>query len=89
MAFDKTKFGRLSADANSDIPTIWGYSTPDDEAAVEAAGYFNDVSDHVNVGDRILLHLDTDGSDTSEETWVTANANGVVTIQGLTALAAD
>jgi hypothetical protein len=47
------------------------------------------MSDVLNVGDMIIIHLDADGTDTLEQTWVTANASGVVTIQGLGAFAAD
>ena len=89
MSFNIEYFGRLSSSGNSNLPVLWGYRTADDEAAVETAGYFNEVADLLSVGDRILIHLDSDGTDTSEETWVTAIASGVVTIQGLHALAAD
>ncbi len=89
MAYDKSKWARGTSHANSDIPTLWCYSTTDAESDIEGSGYFNSVADQVVVGDRILIHVDSDGSDTSEFTWVTANDGTTVTIQGLTALAAD
>lgn len=89
MAFTLSSFARGSSHANSDAPVIWVYRTNDNEATVEGAGYFNAVAGEVSVGDTIFIHLDADGSDTMEQTWVTANTGSVVTIQGLTNLAAS
>jgi hypothetical protein len=88
MAFT---FDSFSPDqrANSAAPRIHTYRTNDAEAVIEGAGYFNDLSDILQVGDLIFIHVDADGTDTAEFTWVTANAAGVVTIQGLGAITAD
>lgn len=88
MAFTKETWARGSCHANSDIPTLWLYrSETDNEGAVEAAGYFNEVADQVQVGDRISMYL-VNGS-SHEDTVVTANDGTTVTIQGLRRLVAD
>ena len=88
MAFTLNNFARLGT-ANSNAPAVFTYRTNDAEAVVEGAGYFNAMSDVLNVGDMIIIHLDADGTDTLEQTWVTANASGVVTVQGLGTFAAS
>lgn len=62
---------------------IWSYSTTDNKAAVKGAGYFNDASLLVSVGDRILIHA----SDADFDAHVSANAAGVVTIAAIDAFA--
>ncbi len=62
MAFDKSKWSRMSTSANSAIPTLWGYSTTDATAAVDTAGYFNGVAGDVQVGDMIMANTSTGGT---------------------------
>lgn len=88
MAFTRANFSGPST-ANGDCPRIFTYRTNDDEAGVETAGYFNDLAGDLNVGDMIFIHLDADGTDTMEMTFVTANDGSTVTIQGLSNVAAS
>lgn len=55
----------------------------DNKAAVKGAGYFNDGSTLLNVGDRIMIHA----SDADFDCHVSANASGVVTIAAVDAFA--
>lgn len=77
MAFSLAKFARASTHANSDIPTLWAYSTSDTQADINTTGYFNDVSGQVNVGDVIMAHV---GSGAVVLFNVLSNASGVVDV---------
>ena len=78
MAFDKSNFARMSTSANSSIPTLWGYSTADATTVVDGAGYFNNVSGDVKVGDLIMANTSTGGTLASGIYQVSSNASGVV-----------
>ena len=56
MAFDKSKWSRMTTSANSAIPCMWGYSTTDATADIDTAGYFNGVAGDVQVGDMIMAN---------------------------------
>lgn len=58
MAFDLYGFARLSSCANSRIPVLWGYATSDTTALMDSSGYFNEVSDKLEVGDIIMANTD-------------------------------
>jgi len=62
MAFDKSKWSRMTTSANSAIPVMWGYSTTDATATVDTAGYFNGVAGDVQVGDMIMANTSTGGT---------------------------
>lgn len=80
MAFDKSKWSRMTTSANSAIPTMWGYSTTDATATVDTAGYFNNVSDDVQVGDMIMANTSTGGTLAAGFYLVSSNASGVVDV---------
>ena len=54
MAFDRTKLQRIGSQ-NNNSPTIWTYATTDALTAVDASGYFNDVSDILAAGDFVFV----------------------------------
>lgn len=60
MAFSATEFLPLSSMANSNAPRHWTYTTTDTKATVVASGYFNNVSDTVQVGD-LIWSVDASG----------------------------
>lgn len=88
MAFEKTKFVPLSAQANSDAPRWWSYRTDDTQADVNTSGYFDSVSERVNVGDVIYGHVDADGTPAYVLFAVVSNASGVVDVSDGTAITA-
>ena len=80
MAFDKSKWSRMTTSANSAIPTMWGYSTTDATATVDSSGYFNGVSGDVQVGDMIMANTSTGGTLAAGFYLVSSNASGVVDV---------
>jgi len=79
MAFDITKFGKSDANFNKDAgPSTWVYATIDLAADIDSAGYFNDASSRLNVGDVINANVDTDGTPAFGYVVVNSNASGVV-----------
>mgnify|MGYP003961801181 CR=1 FL=1 len=80
MAFDKSKWSRMTTSANSAIPTMWGYSTTDATATVDSSGYFNGVSGDVQVGDIIMANTSTGGTLAAGFYLVSSNASGVVDV---------
>ena len=66
--------------------TLWHYTSVDVATDIDTAGYFNDASDMVRVGDMIMANADTDGTPTSGILLVNANASGVVDAADLTAV---
>ncbi len=60
MSFSATEFLPLSSMANSNAPRHFTYTTPDTKATVVASGYFDDVSDTLQVGD-IIHSVDANG----------------------------
>jgi hypothetical protein len=80
MAFSSTEFLPLSSMANSNAPRHFTYSTTDTKATAVASGYFNDVSDTLQVGDLIWALGVTGGTEVFTLIMVDAiSAAGVVT----------
>ena len=57
--------------------TLWHYTTTDAQSVVRAAGYFNDASDIMNVGDLIESYTATGGTAVMSRCLVLSNASGV------------
>jgi hypothetical protein len=71
-------------------PQIWSYTSEDAITAIDAAGYFNDASDVLKVGDLMYIYASTAGTATFSLTPVVSNASGVVDIgDGTTISATD
>lgn len=68
----------LSVLAYANNFTLWHYKTID--SAVTGAGYFNNASNTMRVGDLLIANLDTDGSPSTKFYVVTGNSGGTVTI---------
>lgn len=68
----------LSVLAYANNFTLWHYKTT--ESSVTGNNYFNSASDMMNIGDLIIVNLDTDGSPSTKFYIVTGNASGVVAI---------
>lgn len=85
MALVKTDLSLLAYGAGN---SLWFYGTNDLATVVDTSGYFNNVSDMVQVGDLIFAHVDKDGTPGFGVFAVTANAGGVVDVADLTNFAA-
>ena len=68
-------------------PALWAYTTTDAQTAVRAAGYFNDVSQDVSVGDLIYSWASSGGTATASHHVVVSNAAGVVDVGDAVVLA--
>ena len=62
------------------LPALYVYTSTDAHTAIDAAGYFNDLSDTLVVGDMIMVHGATGGTRTVTMHIVVSNASGVVDI---------
>jgi hypothetical protein len=90
MAFDKTGFTTYGAAKSGNAPSLYGYSTADTIADVNTEGYFNTLSDTLQVGDVILCRTSTGGTQALSWVYVASNASGVVDVtDGLTITATD
>jgi hypothetical protein len=88
MAFDSAGLGVVAASKKGNAPSIYTYQTADTIATVNTAGYFNDISDTLAVGDLIYCVTSTGGTRVSTLTQVLSNASGVVDVADGTTLAA-
>lgn len=90
MAFSSTGWAAIGGNAKrGNAPVMYSYSTADTIADVNNAGYFNDLSDTLEVGDLIYCVTST-GSPPGVHTFtqVVSNASGVVDVADGTTLAA-
>lgn len=77
MSFTTTD---LSVLAYANNFTLWHYTTPDNTAAVETAGYFNKAVDMLRVNDLLIMNIDTDGTPLTKFYVVTGNDGSSVTV---------
>ena len=68
--------------------TLWHYTTTDADTDVDTAGYFDDASEMVRVGDMVLANTDTDGTAKAGIYLINANASGTVDVADLTQVGA-
>lgn len=59
---------------------LYGYTSNDTKAVIQGAGYFNNASTYLNVGDQIHVSGDLDGTPFHTSYVVSSNASGVVAI---------
>lgn len=101
MAFDRDtdlKFfqpiggtGRRGAGTNDGAPAVFSYKTADTHATVDGAGYFNEISDLLAIGDIINVVVVTNRGASNEavatfgQHIVLSNASGVVDTSNVTA----
>lgn len=89
MAFSKTTFATLGG-FNADTVNVWVYKTADTQATINTAGYFNDMSNQLSVGDLILAWVATGGTPAFVQFVVVSNASGVVDVaDGVTVALTD
>lgn len=87
MAFDLQKLALLTQQG-AGLGNHWRYeSTADAIAAINTAGYMNDASDRLTVGDKITVF---DSAGAVAELLVASNASGVVDLtDGVVTTATD
>ena len=79
MAFARSGWGPLGGQAKAgQTPALYVYTTTDAHTAVDASGYFNDLSDTLSVGDMIIVHGATGGTRTVTMHIVVSNSGGTV-----------
>ena len=88
MAFDSAGFTTVAASKRGSAPSIYAYKTTDAIADVNTEGYFNDLSDTLEVGDLIYCVTSTSSTAVCTLTQVLSNAAGVVDVADGTTLAA-
>ncbi len=88
MAFVRNDFNTIGGQARAGVtPAMYVYTTTEAHTAVDASGYFNDLSDILNVGDMIIVHGATGGTRTITMHVVVSNASSVVDISDGTVMA--
>lgn len=81
MAFNRDNFGPIGGQSKAGTtPAMYIYTTTEAHTAVDASGYFNDLSDMLTVGDMIIVHGSTGGTRTVTMHIVVSNASGVVDV---------
>jgi hypothetical protein len=79
MAFSRSGWGPIGGQSRrGNQPMMWSYSSTDAKTVIDGSGYFNDVSDEVEVGDLIYSFASTGGTATASHHVVVSNASGVV-----------
>ena len=87
MAYSATGFTAYSAAKRGSAPSMYGYKTTDAIADVNTSGYFNSLSDTLEVGDIIHCVTSTGTTAVVSLVYVLSNASGVVDVTDGTVLA--
>ena len=87
MAFSSTGFTVVTASKRGQAPSIYAYKTEDAIATVDTTGYFNALSDTLQVGDLIYCVTSTGTTAVATLVYVLSNAAGVVDVNNGTTLA--
>ncbi|OUU63400.1 MAG: hypothetical protein CBC24_09190 [Candidatus Pelagibacter sp. TMED64] len=84
MAFVKNDLSLVSYSGNGFH--IWHYTTNDTSNTVDAANYFNEAANEMNVGDIIFANIDVDGTPSYGMMVVNANSGTAVDVANVTSL---
>lgn len=87
MAYSSTGFTTVAASKAGAAPSIYAYKTTDAIADVNTAGYFNELSTVLSVGDLIYCVTSTGSTAVATLVYVVSNASGVVDVNDGTTLA--
>lgn len=87
MAYSSTGFSTIAASKAGNAPAMYAYKTTDAIADVNTAGYFNDLSSILSVGDLIYCVTSTGTTAVATLVYVLSNAAGVVDVNDGTTLA--
>lgn len=87
MAYSSTGFSTIAASKAGNAPAMYAYKTTDALADVNTAGYFNELSSILSVGDLIYCVTSTGSTAVASLVYVLSNASGVVDVNDGTVLA--
>jgi hypothetical protein len=87
MAYSSTGFTTVAASKAGAAPSIYAYKTTDAIADVNTAGYFNELSTILSVGDLVYCVTSTGTTAVATLVYVVSNASGVVDVNDGTTLA--
>jgi hypothetical protein len=87
MAFSTTGWTVVTAAKRGNAPSVYAYKTTDAIADVNTAGYFNNLSDTLAVGDLIYCVTSTGSTAVATLNYVLSNTAGVVDVNDGTVLA--
>jgi hypothetical protein len=87
MAFSSTGFTAYAASKRGSAPSMYGYKSTDAIADVNTEGYFNALSDTLEVGDVIHCVTSTGTTAVVSLVYVLSNSAGVVDVSDGTVLA--
>ncbi len=86
MAYSATGLVPIGGQSKAgNAPQMWAYTTTDAIATVNTAGYFNDASELLKVGD--LMYVHDSNTPTGSLCIVLSNASGVVDVSDGTTIA--
>ena len=85
MAFSSAGWNVIGAAKKGNAPSMYTYTSADAIATVNTAGYFNDLSDTLAVGDIIFVH--DSATPTMSIVMVASNTSGVVDVTDGTTIA--
>ena len=89
MAFVRNDFNTIGGQARAGVtPAMYVYTTTEAHTAVDAEGYFNDISDILSVGDMIIVHGSTGGTRTVTMHIVVSNDGTTVDVSDGTTIGA-
>ena len=88
MAYSNTGWTTVAAPKRGNAPSIYAYKTTDAIADVNTEGYFNTLSDTLEVGDLIYCVTSTGSTAVCTLAQVLSNSGGVVDVADGTTLAA-
>ena len=86
MAYSATGLNPIGGQSKAgSAPQLWSYTSVDAIATVNTAGYFNDASELLKVGD--LMYVHDSNTPTGSLCIVLSNASGVVDVSDGTTIA--
>jgi hypothetical protein len=86
MAFSRTGINPIGGQSKKGTaPQMWTYTSADSIATVNTAGYFNDMTNELSVGDVIFVH--DSNTPTMSIVMVASNASSVVDVTDGTTVA--
>ena len=87
MAYSHTSLVRFSSSANSDSPTMWGYTTTDSAADLNTADYFLLAINDLKAGDLIYATTSTGTTTVAALYYVLSNDGTAIDVNDGTVLA--
>jgi hypothetical protein len=84
MAYSSTGFATIAASKRGNAPSVYMYSSAEAKAAVTGSGYFNSLSDTLEVGDLVIIY--DSNTPTMTLSVVMSNSGGVVDLSNGTAV---